>query len=746
MEAVSGYISHIIFSNADNGYTVFELVTDTGEITCVGALHAIGEGENVRLTGEYVVHSVYGRQFSFSEYEICEAEDEAEVLRYLSSGAVKGIGPSLAARIVDAFGTDTFRIMEEEPEMLSKIKGISLRKAQEIAASVTEKQDLRKIMIFFQKFGISNNLANKIYRKYGSSIYSIMEENPYRLAEDIEGVGFKTADGIAVSSGIGQDSPYRIRSGILYTLSSAVSEGHVYLPKDDLIGRASNLLGVPEENVAIECDNLGMDRKLIIKIKEDGPRVYSPSFYNMEAACARMLLDLDITVDANLARIEESVRDLEDPETMLEDRQREAVVSALSNGVSIITGGPGTGKTTIINVLIRYLKLYGDDFILAAPTGRAAKRMTETTGYESSTIQRLLGLVPTESGNRAFSYEFNEDNPLETDAVIIDEMSMVDLPLFSALLHALVPGTRLIMVGDTDQLPSVGPGSVLRDLIASKCFTVVKLDRIFRQSEASDIIINAHMINSGKMPRLDNRSKDFFMLRRSEVDLILNNIVVLVSEKLPGYVDARPFDIQVLTPMRKGPLGVENLNPILQRYINPPDKRKREKEYGNTVFREGDKVMQIRNDYQLEWEVTGKYGIVADTGLGIFNGDLGVIDRIDDYSETVEVLYEEDHRVRYPFSGLDELELAYALTIHKSQGSEYPAVVIPLLTGPKQLFNRNLLYTAVTRARKCVTIVGSADTVARMVENADELKRYTSLDEMIKETAMIQSYGMGENR
>ena len=736
MEEVSGYISHIIFSNADNGYTVFELTTDTEEITCVGALHAVSEGENVKLFGDYVTHNVYGRQFSFTRYEICAAE-YADVLRYLSSGAVKGIGPSLAKRIVDAFGTDTFRIMEEEPEMLAKIKGISLRKAQEIAACVVEKQDLRRIMIFLQKYGISNNLANKIYKKYGSAIYGIMEENPYRLAEDIEGVGFKTADEIAMASGIDKGSPYRVRSGILYTLSSALSEGHVYLPMEELLVRAQSILDVSDEYARTECENLGMTGKLVIKVVNGTPCVYLPSFYRMETACAGMLLDLDVCVDTDIKSIRETVRKYEDPAAPLEDRQLDAVTAALSNGVCIITGGPGTGKTTIINVLIRYLRARGDDFILAAPTGRAAKRMTETTGYESSTIQRLLGLTPVSGGSGGYSYEYNEDNPLETDAVIIDEMSMVDLPLFSALLHALVAGTRLIMVGDTDQLPSVGPGSVLKDLIASKCFTVVRLDRIFRQSDASDIIANAHMINNGTIPKMDNRSRDFFMLRRSGIDMVLNNIVVLVSQKLPGYVNAAPFDIQVLTPMRKGPLGSLSLNPILQKYLNPPDRNKREKEYAGTLFREGDKVIQIRNNYQLEWEVTGKYGIVADKGLGIFNGDLGVIDRIDMYSETVEVLYEQDHRVRYPFSSLDELELAYALTIHKSQGSEYPAVVIPLLTGPKQLFTRNLLYTAVTRARKCVTIVGSEETVAQMVANTNEQKRYTQLAGMIAELAMI---------
>ena len=736
MEIISGYIEHIIYSNKDNGYTVFDLTTDTGEITCVGALHAVSEGENVKLSGEYVTHSVYGRQFSFSQYEVCAAEDERDILRYLSSGAVKGIGPSLAKKIVDAFGSDTFRVMEEEPEMLSKIKGISLRKAQEIGAFVLERQDVRKVMVFLQKFGISNNLANKVYKMYGNEVYRIMEENPYRLAEDIEGVGFRTADEIAREAGIDRESVYRIRSGILYTLSLAVSEGNIYLPKEELISKASDLLEVDRDYVESETDNLGMEKKIVIKIKDGDIRVYHAPFYYMEAACARMLLDLDITVDAATDRIRDTVKRLEKPDIPLEDKQTDAVVAAASCGVCIITGGPGTGKTTIINVLIDYLKLKGNDFVLCAPTGRAAKRMTEATGYESSTIQRLLGLAPDGMGGSSFSYEYNEDNPLDVDAIIIDEMSMVDLPLFKALLSAIVPGTRLIMVGDTNQLPSVGPGSVLKDIIASECFKVVKLDRIFRQSEASDIIVNAHKINAGIVPELDNKSKDFFMLRRNEIDRILNNIVVLVNEKLPKYVNARPFDIQVLTPMRKGPLGVENLNPVLQRYINPQSPQKREKEFGNVLFREGDKVMQIRNNYQLEWEVTGRYGIVADKGTGIFNGDMGIVDSIDTVSEIMEVVYEENHRVRYPFANLDELELAYAVTIHKSQGSEYPAVVLPLLSGPKQLFNRNLLYTAVTRAKGCVTIVGSSETVARMVENADEMKRYTSLDEVIKEIAL----------
>ena len=732
METISGYIERVIYSNKENGYTVFTLTTDTGEITCVGALHAANAGEGIKLTGEYVTHSLYGRQFSFTQCEASGTKDEEAVLRYLSSGAVKGIGPSLAKKITDAFGSDAFRVMEEEPELLAGIKGISMRMAQEIGAQVTEKKDLRDAMVYLTGFGISNNLATKIYKKYGIELYSVIEENPYRLAEDLDGVGFRTVDDIALNSGMDRWSEYRVKSGIVYALMSALSEGHIYLPKEMLENRAAQLLGVDEDYIRSECDNLAMEKKIIVKIVDGKERVYSPAFYRMESACAKMLHDLDMTIDPDVAAIRQTIERLDDNKNPLDEKQKEAVTTAVSRGVSVITGGPGTGKTTIINTLIRYLQTKGDDFVLAAPTGRAAKRMSETTGYVSSTIQRLLGPVPSSDG-RGFSYEYNEENPLEVDAIIIDEMSMVDLPLFKALLSATIPGTRLIMVGDTNQLPSVGPGSVLKDIIASECFSVVKLDRIFRQSEDGDIVVNAHKINDGIVPQLNNDSKDFFILRRYEVDKILNNIVVLVGQKLPKYVNAKPFDIQVLTPMRKGPLGVESLNPILQRYLNPPSPEKKEKEYGDTIFREGDKIMQIKNNYQLEWEITGKYGIVADTGLGVFNGDMGIISRIDTYSEIMEVLYEEDRLVKYPFSNLDELEIAYAVTIHKSQGSEYPAVVLPLLTGPKQLFNRNLLYTAVTRAKKCVTIVGSEETVASMVENADELKRFTSLDEMIRE-------------
>lgn len=736
MEQLSGYIEHIIYSNNSNGYTVFELSTDTGLQTCVGILHAVGEGEKVKLKGEYVVHPAYGEQFSINEYEVIEATDEESVRRYLSSGAIKGIGSALAERIISMFGEDTFRVMEEEPELLSRVKGISARKAQEIAAQIIEKQDLRKVMVFLQKYGISNNLATKVYERYGAEVYKIMQENPYRIAEDIDGVGFKTADDIARISGIAMDSVYRIKSGILYTLSTGIADGHTYLPKEVLIARSEKILDIQFDDIWTQVENLSMEKRLVIKQAGDEIRVYSNVFYYMELNCAGLLRDIDVILENDVESVRKTVNRLSSDDTEEDDLQLEAVVSAITHGVSIITGGPGTGKTTTINRIIRYLEMRGEDFLLAAPTGRAAKRMTEATGYEASTIQRMLGLGASAASERGYYYDRNEENPLEVDTIIIDEMSMVDLPLFYALLKAVTPGTRLIMVGDTNQLPSVGPGSVLKDIIASDCFSVVKLERIFRQAGKSEIIVNAHKINSGEVPIVDNKGRDFFLLRREDVNVITKIIIQLVAEKMPKYVNASVNDIQVLTPMRRGPLGVESLNPILQKYLNPPSISKKEKEFGDILFREGDKVMQIKNNYQLEWEICGKYGIPVDQGLGVFNGDMGVIKSIDTFSEVCEVMYEENHLVKYPFSNLDELELAYAVTVHKSQGSEYPAVVIPLLNGPKPLLNRNLLYTAVTRAKKCVTIVGSEATFEQMVNNADETKRYTGFADCIKSVVL----------
>ena len=734
MEKITGYIDHIIFRNEDNGYTVFQLNNEEGELTCVGKFSYIGEGEFLELEGEYTMHPSYGMQLQVTNHRIKEPEDRESIERYLGSGAVKGIGPALAGKIVAKFGEDTFRIMEEEPERLAEIKGISERKAREICVQVEEKKDLRQAMIYLQKYGISIHLAVKIYQKYGLGTYSVLEENPYKLADDIEGVGFRTADEIASRIGIHTDSDFRIQSGIFYTLLQSVQEGHVYLEQNVLSERAAQLLEVELKDIEKYLMDLAMAKKVVLKQDGEKVRVYPAQYYYMEMNTARMLKELNINYDEPDDLIRRRIDKLEEEtESTLDEQQKRAVAEAVKHGIFILTGGPGTGKTTTINAMIRYFLSEGMDIRLAAPTGRAAKRMTETTGYEAQTIHRLLEVSgsPEESSKGGFGR--NQDNPLETDVVIIDEMSMVDLALMHALLSSVVPGTRVIFVGDRNQLPSVGPGKVLQDLIESHAFPVMMLTRIFRQAQESDIVVNAHRINAGEEVRLDNKSRDFFFLKRQDADVIISVILTLIQKKLPRYVKAKMTDIQVLAPMKKGLLGVERLNRILQQYLNPPSVKKQEKEYGERLFRVGDKVMQTKNNYQLEWEIATKYGLVVDKGVGVFNGDIGIVTAIHTYDETVEVEFDEKRKVKYPFKMLDELELAYAITIHKSQGSEYPAVVIPLLAGPRQLYCRNLLYTAVTRAKKCVTLVGNETVFREMIQNVDEQKRNTSLAERIQE-------------
>lgn len=735
MDVRKGYVEHIVFRNNDNGYTVFQLVSDEEELTCVGTFSVLAEGELVQVSGTMTEHPLYGEQLKAESYEILAPEDEMAMERYLGSGAVKGIGAALAARIVRRFKGDTFRIIEEEPERLAEVKGISERKAMEIAEQMEEKKELRQAMMFLTGYGISMSLAVKIYQEYGPRTYQVVQENPYQLADDITGIGFKIADEIAERIGIHTNSDYRIRSGLLYVLLQAAGEGHTCLPREVLLRRASELLGVEEEDLNVQIMNLCMDRKLVIKETARGPMVFYSQYYYMELNTARMLHDLNLEcrmeeheILSKLGKVEEQAQ------IELDEMQRRAVVESVKNGLLIITGGPGTGKTTTINTIIRYFETENMEILLAAPTGRAAKRMTEATGYEALTIHRLLelsGAPSEEQGSAAF--ERNEENPLEADVIIIDEMSMVDIFLMHALLRAVSVGTRLILVGDINQLPSVGPGCVLKDMIRSEAYPMVMLTRIFRQASQSDIIVNAHKINRGEQVRLDNKSRDFFFLQRQDPNIIIRVVLALIQEKLPKYVNAKPYDIQVLTPMRKGALGVERLNGILQRYLNPPAQEKTEKETVKGLFREGDKVMQIKNNYQIEWEARNRYGIAVDKGTGIFNGDMGVVKRIDLLAETMEVLFDEYRTVVYGFPQLDELELAYAVTIHKSQGSEYPAVVIPLLSGPRMLMNRNLLYTAVTRARSCVTLVGSAETFSQMIENASEQTRYSGLTDRIGE-------------
>ncbi|WP_029323253.1 SF1B family DNA helicase RecD2 [Butyrivibrio sp. AE3004] len=733
---IKGYIDHFIYRSPDRAYGVMILVCDGEEITCVGSFVDVDEGDTLEITGEMTEHPVYGEQIKVSSYKIAAPDDIESMERYLGSGAIKGIGETMARRIVKKFGSDTFRIIEDEPERLAEIKGISEKKARDIAIQLADKKEMRDAFVFMSGYGISSTMSVRIYEKYGASVYKILKENPYKLADDIEGIGFKTADEIAARVGISVDSDFRIRSGILYVLLDASAEGNSYLPKDELIRKSKELLGVNSENIEMMMDNLMVERKLIYKGDNE---VYAASFFYEEQAIAVMLNELNIKVSHEpesvlldrIRRIEEK-RGIE-----LDELQRRAAAASASNGVVIITGGPGTGKTTTINTIIRYYAEEQMEIMLAAPTGRAAKRMTETTGYEALTLHRLLGVGGGISDDNdvktRIHYEKNADNPLEADAIIIDEMSMVDMHLFAALLKAVLPGTHLILVGDSSQLPSVGPGQVLHDLIESKAYTTITLQKIFRQAKESDIVMNAHHIKNGEQIKMDNKSKDFFFLKRDNADVIYKHMIELIRDKLPGYVESQSSDIQVLTPMKRGPLGAQTLNTILQKYLNPADPHKKEYVHGDRVIRVGDRVMQIHNNYQAEWEVLGKNGITIEKGLGIFNGDMGVVREINNAIKELVVEFDEGRCVVYPFSELDDLEHAYAITIHKSQGSEYPAVILPLLGGPRMLLNRNLLYTAVTRAQKCVVVLGNVETVETMINNEEQLKRYTGLKDRIME-------------
>ena len=764
MAAVKGYVEKIKYRNEDNGYSVLSVTgaDDGEEYILVGNFSYISEGDLVEAAGRMTEHPIYGEQLAVESYELKEPEDTVSMERYLGSGAIKGIGAALATRIVKKFKTDTFRIMEEEPERLAEIKGISEKMAMAIGEQVGEKKDMRQAMMFLQNYGISMNLSVKIYQEYGPAMYNVIKTNPYKLADDIPGVGFKMADEIASKVGIFTDSDFRIKSGILYTLLQASANGHTYLPEEELEAQASELLKVEPEAIEKHLMDMQMDKRLVVKNLDaagqgvnggglpvpdaaggDEPLirrgVYAAQYYYTELNAAKMLHDLNITGSEPEEQIRKSLAQIQEQEKIeLDELQIQAVIEAVNCGLLIITGGPGTGKTTTINTIIRYFEMGDMEILLAAPTGRAAKRMTEATGYEARTIHRLLELSgmpePNEKNqNSGMHFERNEENPLDADVIIIDEMSMVDIHLLHALLKAVNVGTRLILVGDVDQLPSVGPGNVLRDMIDSECFHVVKLTRIFRQAAQSDIIVNAHKINAGEKVDLAKRSRDFLFIRREEPNSIINAMITLVKEKLPAYVNADVFDIQIMTPMRKGALGVDRLNTILQDFLNPPSPDKPEKEAAGTLFRLGDKVMQIKNNYQIEWRLCNRYGIPIDKGTGVFNGDTGVIREINLFAELLTVEFDEGKLVDYSFRQLEELELAYAITIHKSQGSEYPAVVIPVYSGPRMLMTRNLIYTAVTRARSCVCLVGIPQVFQQMVDNAMEQKRYSGLKARIEE-------------
>ena len=749
-----GIVSKIIYKNEKNQYVVFVVETEDGDDeTFVGYLSGLEEGMYILARGEYIEHASYGVQFRVTEYEVKMPDDLVSMERYLGSGAIKGVGEIMAKRIIKTFGKDTFKIIEEQPERLAEIKGISERKANEIGVSFIEKQAMREAVMFLGDFGISPNLSVKIFNEYGQRMYQVVKQNPYQIAEDIQGVGFKTADAIAARAGIGVQSDFRIRAALIYSLNQAVGLGHIYLPKELLLRWTKQLLekgnsdyvqdvknlSIAEDMIEAQLMNLHVDGKVIIKTLEEQTIVYEQHSYHRELDTARRLLETKSTLDISERELDDAIVRIEKQEKLqLDVLQKEAVKQAARQGILVITGGPGTGKTTTINAIIKYFELENLELLLAAPTGRAAKRMTEATGYKAQTIHRMLELtggVAEDGDYSGIHFERNEMNPLEADVIIIDEMSMVDMMLMHALMKAIMPGTHLILVGDENQLPSVGAGNVLKDIIKSQCVPVVSLTHIFRQEEGSAIVENAHKINKGLPIQMDNKSRDFFYLPRKSVLDVTNEVGTLLTKKLPKYVGCEPSDIQVLTPMRNGELGVSRLNEILQNILNPKSPRKKEKELNNgTVFREGDKVMQIKNNYKMEWTVYGGKGrFKVEEGVGVFNGDMGIIKEIDSYNEEILVLFDDDKEVRYPYNLLDELELSYAITIHKSQGSEYPAVVLPLFSGPRVLMNRNLLYTAVTRAKQCVVIVGNGHLVETMIQNNDEQKRYSTLDVRLRE-------------
>lgn len=731
MVTFEGIIEEIIFSNEINGYTVCELRVEKKTITAVGFMPFINVGEMLKVSGNWITHPDYGEQLKVELYEKMLPKTLEALETYLGSGLIKGVGPASAKKIIKKFGEDTINIIEFHPERLSQIKGISHEKALRIGQAYHEQKELRNVVMFFQDYGISPTYCAKIYQIYGKDTIEEIRNNPYKLSDEAIGISFKTADRIAKSLGIDPKSKFRICSGIKYVLSHVAMDGHTFVEDDKLIEYTSKLLDVDIDNINDALISLLLDKSIYIERNETSSRIYLSSFYNAEAGVARKIAQLSsIKFKGDLSDFDEKILEVQKKEgIILTQNQKDAVKEALINGVLIITGGPGTGKTTIIKSIINLLTNEGYDVLLAAPTGRAAKRMTEATGFEAKTIHRLLEIGYTSKEEELVFFR-NEDNPIDADVVIIDEMSMVDILLMNHLLKAIELGTRLILVGDVDQLPSVGPGKVLQDLISSEVIKTVRLKEIFRQAEESLIIVNAHKINNGEKPLLNNKDKDFFFVTRNSAEDIVKTIVDLCTRRIPNAYGFEPMkEIQVLTPVRKGPVGVGNLNTELQALLNPKHKRKKEKIFRNFLFREGDRVMQIKNNYDLRWQKDDNKG---SEGAGVFNGDTGIIQEIDEEEQKMVVSFDDDKIVDYGFGILDELEPAFAVTIHKSQGSEFPVVIVPIFPGPQVLMTRNLLYTAVTRARNLVILVGNRNYLDVMINNEREANRNSGLADKLR--------------
>lgn len=729
---IEGVIEEIKYRNENNGYTVGKLNTYDGTITVVGYAAFIKLEETVSLEGELVYHDRFGEQFEFSSINIVVPSTIKGIENYLASGLIPNIGPKTAKKIVDRFGIDSLDIIQFNPERLKEIDGIGDKKLQRIIEAYDEQREIRDIMVYLQQFDISTNYGIKIYKKYGNETIRVINENPYKLSEDVYGIGFKIADSIAEKMGINKASPYRTEAGLKYIMHNSASEGHCYLPLQELMQKGMQLLAVEEENVEDGIKSLALNQTFFLTNMGEEKIIYYMPYHQAENNVARKLVELSRTeLDQQSIDIRQEIEKIEKADDIsFGNKQKMAIEEAINNGLLVITGGPGTGKTTIINAIIQICQKIDLNVVLAAPTGRAAKRMTETTGIESKTIHRLLELSMMTDD---MEFGKDEDDPIDADLIIIDEASMIDILLMNNLIRAINPGTRLILVGDIDQLPSVGAGNVLKDIINSGMIKIIMLDEIFRQAEESMIIINAHKINKGESPVVNARDKDFFFISSKNKDEILENIISLNLSRLPNFYGFDPInDIQVLSPMKKGELGINQLNNSLQEALNPKAKGKNEKQLGSSTFRVGDKVMQMRNNYDLEWEII-EDGMLVDSGKGVFNGDFGYIEEIDTEESLLKIIFDEEKLVEYDFKQLDDIKLAYATTVHKSQGSEFPVIIMPMVSGPPMLMTRNLLYTAITRAKNLVVLVGEERYMYMMIKNNIITNRYSSLDKKIRD-------------